>query len=783
MYALLLLVVIASFEGSAEVIRTAQIIGYEIGGSQISFSLDGFAIGEMDHLKCVLRFHDRRDSIEMEPYIPRDRLNAICRLSPEINAGRIDIDLVVTTSSTSVPFTKLAKSTNTAILSKTLFVDPIPKAEIRVVENWDANQVTLTWSAEYFAQFFKPGAVILMQLNVYVANSFDPDFETSQIVQLVGQNSGSATVTLSAANAARFSNVYYPYFYVLRPIGTQSDIFLASLLFAPTLSMDESSAERTCSNWLKSANVPISPDEIHPCPPCLCQVELDTNFVPSEYPPQLVELANGTLNDHVLYYERVPTQSGYAQSCSYNRSTRNLATTSPAQAGWIHYLSKHISYEHNYFSDIWPYMVCCLQSNSQEYCDLFHEKRPINTGHEYPGQENPCIGWGDPHMQTFESVKYDFMGHGEFWLIRGPEGSEFGVQGRMSPSTAGQLVSFYKAVAVRDGNTTVQIEKRAGALIVLLNKLQLRFSTLPVSFPMDSVYLVIDSDRVEVRFQSGFSITVVSRGYTYVDVYGRAARYNKGKGFMGIFGNFDDNSDNDLTSQDGFVIPPTAENLRDLSLLHHRFGLTWLVNRTESFFVYEDGKSWDDFVNVSFGPIVQYPDPATLPQEVREICGDSLFCYYEYVGTDSLEQASEAVRKETAFDELRKEMERKIPMCETLGRPANGRVQVNGYLDGALATYSCNREYDVKSGDRVRTCSASEELSQWTGVEPVCIWTCTTCLESMEFELSHDPSDCTKFFLCSFGERFSLDCPISQSFDPEMLFCSADHNCSGTPSC
>ncbi|XP_037042031.1 protein mesh-like [Bradysia coprophila] len=768
----LLLVLVALAGVNAEVIRTAQIIGFEMGGSQITFSLDGFGIDEIDHLKCVVRFHDGRDSIEIEPSVPRDGLSAICRLTPEINAGSVDIDLEVATT-----------ALKTAIVSQTLFVDPIPLAEVRVVENWDTNQLSLTWNAEYFAQFFSPGATIMMQLTVYVAESFEPVFETSQIVQLVGQNLGSTTVTLSSLNVARFINILFPYFYVLRAVGTQSDIYASSRVFAPTVGMDESAAEETCSNWLNFASVPTPPEEIHPCPPCLCQVELDANFVPSEYPPQLVELANGALNDHVLYYERVPTQSGYAQSCSYNRLTRNLATTSPAQAAWINFVSKHTSYLHNYFADIWPYMVCCLQSNSQEYCDLFHEKRPIDTGHEYPGTENPCTGWGDPHMVTFESVKYDFMGYGEFWLIRGPEGSEFGVQGRMSPNAIGQLVSFYKAVAVRDGNTTVQIEMRAGTLLVFLNELQLRFSTLPVSFPMDSVFLVIDSNRVEVRLQSGFSIIVEGRGSTYVDVYGSGAQYNKGKGFMGIFGNFDDNPDNDLTSQDGFVIPPTAENLRDLSLLHHRFGLTWLVNRTESFFVYEDGKSWDDFVNVGFGPIAQYPDPATLPEEVREICGDSLFCYYEYVGTDSLERASEVARKETAFDELREEMERTIPMCDTLDRPANGRVQVNGHLDGALATYSCNREYDFESGDRVRTCSASDGLSEWLGVEPVCIWTCTTCLESMEFELSHDPSDCSKFFLCSFGERFSLDCPISQSFDPETLACSADHNCNGTPGC
>ncbi|KAG4066067.1 hypothetical protein HA402_001314 [Bradysia odoriphaga] len=359
MYSPLLLVLVALAGGNAEVIRTAHIIGYEMGGSQITFSLDGFGIDEIYHLQCVVRFQDGRDSIEIGPSVPRDGLSAICRLTPDIDAGSVDIDLVVTTtntSSTSVPFTKFAKSANTATLSKRLFIDPIPLSQIRVVENWDTNQLSLTWNAEYFAQFFSPAATILMQLTVYVAKSFEPVFETSQIVQLVGQNLGTTIVTLSSLNVARFLNVLFPYFYVLQAVGTQSDIYASSRVFAPTVGMDETAAEETCSSWLSIDTAPTPPEEIHPCPPCLCQVELDANFVPSEYPPQLVELANGALNDHVLYYERVPTQSGYAQSCSYNRLTGNLATTSPAQAAWINFVSKHTSYLENYFADIWPYM-------------------------------------------------------------------------------------------------------------------------------------------------------------------------------------------------------------------------------------------------------------------------------------------------------------------------------------------------------------------------------------------------------------------------------------------
>lgn len=770
MFPLLLLVLLISYGESANAIRTSKAVQFVMGGSQITFSLAGISSQTIENMKCVVRFPDGSDPIEFQPAVPRDRQSAICRLPPEIDSGSVDIDLAVTITTIS-----------TEILTENLLINPSALGEVQVEENWNTNELSFIWSPEYFAQFFEPNANVLIQLTVYVADGHtDPTFTATQIMQHVGFNSGSGRVTVSAPNLQRFSDIQYPYFYVLKAVGTDTSVYLSSVLFAPVQGMDDSLASETCSDWYQFATVPR---EILPCPASLRQVEIDANFVQTDYNPQIVQLANGALNNHVLYYQRVSTKAGHAQTCSYNSLNNNLAGTSPAQAAWIHSVSKFDSYVDNYFSDIWPYIVCCLQSNSKEYCDMFHEKRPVDSGHEYEGPENPCKGTGDPHMVTFDSVKYDFMGYGEFWLIRGPEGSEFGVQGRMSPNSLGQKVSFYKAVAAMDGNTTVQVQLKSGNLQVYLNRVELRLSTFPITIPADNAFLTIKQNRVDIRFQTGFTIIVEKVGNLYFNVYGSGAHTNKGKGFMGIFGNFDNNPENDLTAQDGYVIPPTKQNLLNLSLLHNRFGMTWKVTAEESYFVYEAGKSWEDHSNVGFTPIAEYPDPETLPAEVRAICGDSLFCYYEYVGTDSLEQASEIVRWENEFDDLREEIERVEILCQTLPPPPNGRVQVEGHLNGSLATYSCNREFDFISAQRTRTCSISQDISQWIGAEPICIWTCTTCQDNMEFELTHDPNDCTKFFLCSFGERFSLDCPVLNNFNPETLLCTIDHICHDPPGC
>ncbi len=706
---LILIAVFISCGGNAKAIRRSQSVPYTMGGSQITFSLIGIETAA-DTISCVVHFPDERHSIVLRPSVPRDGLSVICRLPPEIYSGRVDVHLETTTT-----------PNQAVILSEAVFINPIPLAEVNVEENWDTHEISFTWNPEYFKQFFYPDVVILIQATLYVADSLNPVFRESSFFQVIGTNLGSANVSVSDANMNLISNIHYPYFYVLRSVGTHSDVYLSSVLFAPVPAMDERLAVWSCGIWMEIAKAP-STEEIHPCPSSLQQAELDTNFIKTEYNPQIVQLANGALDNHVLYYERVPTRRGYAQTCSYNSLTTSLVTTSPAEAGWIHTISKYNSYVDNYFTDVWPYIFCCLQSNSQLLCDFFHERRPIDTGHQYK-PEDPCKGTGDPHMVTFESVKYDFMGWGEFWLIRGPAGSEFGVQGRMSPISEGQKVSYFKAVAIRDGNTTVQVQLEERNFKIIINGFDLKIPKLPYTFVLSSVTLTITSNLVDVRLQSGFTIFVENIG-TYVNVFGRGSHSNKGKGFMGIFGNFDDDAQNDLTSQDGFVIPPTSANLRDLSLIHHRFGLTWMTTATESFFIYEDGKSWKDYTNRDFGPILQYPDPATLPEEVRAICEDSLFCYYEYVGTESLDQAADVARWEQEFDALRVEIEGVVPMCDVVRSPANGRVQVNGHLNGSLATYSCNNEYDFISGDRDRTCYASEEVSQWMGVEPECICKC-----------------------------------------------------------
>lgn len=112
-----------------------------------------------------------------------------------------------------------------------------------------------------------------------------------------------------------------------------------------------------------------------------------------------------------------------------------------------------------------------------------------------------------------------------------------------------------------------------------------------------------------------------------------------------------------------------------------------------------------------------------MPDHIRQICKESLACYYEYIGTNSTEDAEGAVGAEEDFDDLKEELEKPDLMCESLPAPENGKVVVEGYLAGSVATYVCSEEYDFIGGSPNRTCVAKEDGSgaEWDGEEPTCV--------------------------------------------------------------
>lgn len=204
MRSLILIALFISCGGTQDVTRRSVAVPFVMGGSHITIT--GIQIEENARVKCIVRFPDGRDSIELEPSVPRDRRSAICRLPPEINAGSVVVDLEITTPSTS-----------TVILSEAVFVNPSPLAEVQVKENWYTKELSFTWDPEYFKQFYTIGNLIILQASLYVSESNKPDFTFtySGIFHVIGPNLGTVKVSVQESQMERISNIHYP---VLGPV-------------------------------------------------------------------------------------------------------------------------------------------------------------------------------------------------------------------------------------------------------------------------------------------------------------------------------------------------------------------------------------------------------------------------------------------------------------------------------------------------------------------------------------------------------------------------------------
>lgn len=107
----------------------------------------------------------------------------------------------------------------------------ITQAEVAVQESWPSNELVFTWDPEYFKQFFKPGANIMIQATAYISETKEELFTASGIGILHGAKGGTAKISISNANKEEITK--YSHYYVLKPVGT-SNIYLSSSVIKST---------------------------------------------------------------------------------------------------------------------------------------------------------------------------------------------------------------------------------------------------------------------------------------------------------------------------------------------------------------------------------------------------------------------------------------------------------------------------------------------------------------------------------------------------------------------
>ncbi len=260
----------------------------------------------------------------------------------------------------------------------------------------------------------------------------------------------------------------------------------------------------------------------------------------------------------------------------------------------------------------------CNPSNNQSKSEDKQDNKPDKN--QCPIAANI---WGDPHMNTFDGLKYDLQTLGEFTLVKSHR-SNFEVQSRHIPYNSSGSLAISSAVAVKVGSDRVAIY--AQELPDADTTTPLRVNGKPTTLQGDKLSLkgggeiLRQGGNYVMSAPTGEKVLVSSNG-SYLNISpivdNRAGKYS------GLLGNVNGNPKDDLQTRSGKNVLEARStygdvkqvvNLVGLRLpgvldraeqvyfdqLYKEFANSWRVKQEESLLDYLPGKTTQSYVNPGF---------------------------------------------------------------------------------------------------------------------------------------------------------------------------------------
>lgn len=242
--------------------------------------------------------------------------------------------------------------------------------------------------------------------------------------------------------------------------------------------------------------------------------------------------------------------------------------------------------------------------------------------------ENPQQGrsYGDPHINTYDGVHYSFQTVGEYILSKS-EDSSFEVQARQQQVVNRNNLSLNTAVAMNVCGHRVAVYV---ANIPDGGNDQLWIDGMPVPRTDDVVPLdnggevqQLGSGDYGIIWPSGDQVrlkTITVSGSPFINIMPLLRPSHRGQ-MVGLIGNFNGNTSDDLMARDGSIVPArssysVATNALARALpavipvgevedayfdtLYRQFGDSWRVPAEESLFDYGPGQSTATFTDLDF---------------------------------------------------------------------------------------------------------------------------------------------------------------------------------------
>ncbi|XP_025082446.1 uncharacterized protein LOC112557056 isoform X3 [Pomacea canaliculata] len=350
--------------------------------------------------------------------------------------------------------------------------------------------------------------------------------------------------------------------------------------------------------------------------------------------------------------------------------------------------------------------ICCYNTTSPEYCQMYYELRPVRTcTTRMPFSFS--FTWGDPHIKTLDGGEYTFNGWGEYIMFSVmTTGTNCTLQGRtgLAETENGTLTNatVFTAFGAEENGVRVFVELQNGTdgMIIFGDNTEytIEFLQQENNFLVEAEAFTLknDNNSLTVTFSSGIGLTI-SVGFKSLDIAVTMPEEFRGL-IKGLLGNFNGNPSDDFLLPNGRTL---SSNLTDRQI-YETFGPFWAVTEENTVMRYPPRRGPANYSHPDFVPIFLDEQPQDVLQAARAKCGDSVACIYDYVATGSAAMADASKDTAGKADDREKLSKNTAPILTfnatltvVIGQPVN--FNLGGYDPdkGDVLTYHAVNKSDL----------------------------------------------------------------------------------------
>jgi hypothetical protein len=389
-------------------------------------------------------------------------------------------------------------------------------------------------------------------------------------------------------------------------------------------------------------------------------------------------------------------------------------------------------------NDLLPFYYCCLwQNNAYDCFNIFMDSRPTQDCKNYnvPGH---ATAFGDPHFLTMDGTLYTFNAWGEFWLLSIDNAAiaggqvNFKLQGRFQQpynQTWGQIhatVMTAAAMQINNGTIVTVMSNLWGdqeRLLVYVDSTLLNFSSPYQYWQEYPDFIVVNNDltgaysNFTVIFRIGIGINIAWKTGVMEMFATIPPEFERATG--GLFGYWNGNANDDLVPKGGSS--SQAISASSPESVYESFGITWLVQSSESIFTYAYRASlnYNYYYNPWFKPYFTavFPPNSTVNSgQVSTVCQTDTSCTYDYMVTEN-ESVAIDTHQITMWDAQLRAMGVYKYSCGWLPVPDSIRQEPVSYMEGSQVTITgCMSGFMMSGYQKTYSCQSTggSQSVMWT---------------------------------------------------------------------